>query len=289
LSDTPGIGQKKIASLVKLLERATSDAPPCVPFGAESAPASADAEAPVEKFDPALVSEVLWSQWRETVRRHEIGQLTLGRVAPTLQSLPTVIWHTPLSKYMNYTVAEIRQLRTHGEKRVRAVLEVFHSLHEALLGARQPDHLALRLAPRFVPPLEEWIADVLSHPGIPAPEEFREKLVQPLIDQLLHDAGDQIHQLAISRLGLEGTPQSVRQQARRMGVTRARIYQLLDDCTKVFDVRWPEGKVQLDALARKFLAEGAAPERLQLFEAARELLYPSRYQEVQENAFQPTT
>src|SRR5215472_628317 len=33
LSATPGIGQKKISPLVKLLSRATKDHPPAVPFG----------------------------------------------------------------------------------------------------------------------------------------------------------------------------------------------------------------------------------------------------------------
>ncbi len=290
LTATPGIGQKKITSLVKLLHRATSDQPPSVPFGLEEPTAAVEAAKPasvaIDKFDPALVSEALWAQWRDTVRRHNIGQEKLGRLAPTLQHLPTVIWHTPLSKYLNYSVTEIRQLRTHGEKRVRAVLEIFHSLHDAVSGARQPEHLSLRLSPKFVPQIEEWIADVLSHPGVPTPEEFREKLLMPLLEQLHTDGGDQLHQLALGRLGLQGAPQSVRQQARRMGVTRARIYQLLDDCSKVFDVRWPEGKLQLDALARKFTAESAVPAKLQLFEALRELLYPSRYEELKENAFE---
>jgi hypothetical protein len=72
-------------------------------------------------------------------------------------------------------------------------------------------------------------------------------------------------------------------------VTRARVYQLLDDCSKVFEVRWPEGKLQLEALARKFAAEDANAAKLQLFEAMRELLYPSRYEEVQDSAFQSAT
>lgn len=291
LSATPGIGQKKIISLVKLLHRATSDQPPLVPFGIEepiltSPTVATPKDAPtLEKFDPALVSEALWAEWRDTVRRHNIGHEKLGRLAPSLQNLPTVIWHTPLSKYLNYTVAEIRRLRTHGAKRVHAVLEIFHALHDALSGARQPEHLSLRLSPIFVPQVEEWIADVLAHPGVPSTEEFREKLVQPLLDQLLTDAGDQVHQLALSRLGLQGTPQSVRQQARSMGVTRARVYQLLDDCSKVFDVRWPEGKMQLEALANKFANEGVSRHKLQLFEALRELMYPGRYEEVPESAF----
>ena len=291
LSATPGIGQKKITSLVKLLHRATNDNPPMIPFGGEEPPvarteaSSASAAEAQGKFDPAVVSEVLWTKWRETVRRHNVGSEMLGRLAPTLQNLPTVIWHTPLSKYLNYSVGEIRQLRTHGEKRVRAVLEIFHSLHEALSGAAQPEHLSLRLTPKFVPQVEEWIADVLAHPGIPTPEELREKLIQPLLSQLEVDAGESVHKLAAGRLGLDGPPQSVRQQARRMGVTRARIYQLLDDCSKVFDVRWPEGKMQLDALALKFASENANPEKLKVFEAVRELFYPSKYAEVSDTAY----
>jgi hypothetical protein len=288
LSATPGIGHKKITSLVKLLHRATSDLPPTVPFGLEEtahAPEPRLAALPKE-FDPAIVSEALWAEWRETVRRHGLGHEKLGRLAPTLRNLPTVIWHTPLSKYMNYTVSEIRQLRTHGEKRVRAVLEIFHSLHDALSGAQQPEHLSLRLAPKFVPQVEEWIADVLAHPGVPSSEEFQEKLVQPLVAQLQLDAGDQVYQLALSRLGLQGSQHSVRQLARRMGVTRARVYQLLDDCSKIFEVRWPSGKMQLDALVQKFADDRVPADKLELFTALRELLYPSRNEELVETALQ---
>ena len=285
LSNTPGIGQKKITSLVKLLHRATSDQPPTVPFGVEEVVTHTPSTNGKASFNPAIVSEALWSQWRETIRRHNVGSEKLGRVAATLQTLPTVIWHTPLSKYLNYTVTEIRALRTHGEKRVRAVLEIFHDLHETLSGAGEPEHLSLRLTPKFVPQVEEWIADVLTHPGIPTTEEFREKLVEPLLNQLGTDAGEVVRQLAEGRLGLSSAPQSVRQQARKLGVTRARIYQLLDDCSKVADVRWPEGKLQLDAMSLKFAAEGASPDKLQLFEALRELLYPTKHVEAEEAGF----
>ena len=127
LSATPGIGQKKISSLVKLLSRATKDQPPAVPFGinelAESKKPATDGPQ-AANFDPTVVSEALWSQWRETVEQHGVGAEKLGRLAPTLQALPTVIWRTRLNNYTHYTVAEIRQLKTHGEKRVRVVLEI---------------------------------------------------------------------------------------------------------------------------------------------------------------------
>ncbi len=36
-----------------------------------------------------------------------------------------------------------------------------------------------------------------------------------------------------------------------MGVTRARVYQLLEDCAKVMDVRWPAGEYLLAAVSAK--------------------------------------
>ena len=141
-----------------------------------------------------------------------------------------MIWHTPLEYYMQHSVSEIRQLKTHGEKRVRVVLEVFYIAHEMLADAGTDKHLAMRLVPKFIQPLERWIADWMSRPGVPSAEEVREHLTVPLLDQLKIDAGDTIYDLSAGRLGIEGDPQSVRHQSKQMGVTRARVYQLLEDC-----------------------------------------------------------
>src|SRR3972149_4393933 len=72
LSATPGIGQKKITSLVKLLNRATKDHPPGVPISDAEVAEGKRGERSKRNgrgFDPAIVSEALWAQWRETVRR----------------------------------------------------------------------------------------------------------------------------------------------------------------------------------------------------------------------------
>ena len=282
LSATPGIGQKKISSLVKLLSRATKDTPPAVPFGlSELNDAKKAAEKPPRPetgFDPAIVSEALWSQWQQTVIDHGLEHDKLGRLAPTLQALPTVIWHTPLAHYVNHTVAEIRQLKTHGEKRVRVVLEVFYVVHEMLAGAHSAQHLTLRIVPKFIQPIENWIAHVLSQPGLPSEAEIRDHLTQPLLDQLDIDAGSTIHELSEGRLGIQTPPQSVRQQAKRMGVTRARVYQLLEDCSRVMEIRWPEGQHLLAQLDAKFQAEATEGTDLRLFHATRELFYPSKGQ-----------
>lgn len=283
LTATRGVGQKKISSLVKLLQRATSNEPPAVPFGLDELTEQAVRpvpDVPIHEngceFDPAMVSEVLWDQWRELLKRHAVGQEKLGRLAPTLQSLPTVIWHTPLDQYLDQSLAEIRQLRTHGEKRVAVVLEVVHSVYEALCQGEHHDHLAVCVEPMFIPPMERWIANVLARPGQPMEEEIRDNIAVPLLDQTRVDAGETVHRLAESRLGVWGTPQSVRFQAREMGVTRARVYQLLEDCGRIMQVRWPEGKFHLTRLSGKLKKESKAPRGLRLFDATSELFFPEK-------------
>ena len=63
-----------------------------------------------------------------------------------------------------------------------------------------------------------------------------------MINQIKIDLGDQVAGLAAARLCLDENSPSVKQQAETIGVTRARVYQLLEDCAKVMDVRWPEGR-----------------------------------------------
>src|ERR1700682_4405991 len=105
---------------------------------------------------------------------------------------------------------------------------------------------------------------------------MREHLSLPLLEQLKIDAGDTIHGLSAGRLGIDGDPQSVRHQSKQMGVTRARVYQLLEDCARVMEVRWPEGKIQLARLAAKLHAEAAPEDDLTLFNATVELFYPGK-------------
>jgi hypothetical protein len=278
LSATPGIGQKKITSLVKLLNRATKDHPP----GLSVQPADLAEKKPVEaarkgaKFDPTVVSEVLWTEWRDTVKKHGIGRTKLGRIAPSLQSLPTVIWHTPMDEYLDYTVDEIRHLKTHGEKRVRVILEVFCVASDVLATAGTDANVALRLAPKFIEPIEQWLNEKLSTPGVPSKDDIREKFTVPLLNQLLIDAGPTVHTLVTERLGVDAPAQSVRVQAKRMGITRARVYQLLEDCAKIMEVRWPEGQWLLKSLATKLTEEGASADDLHMFNATIELFYPSK-------------
>ncbi len=191
LANTPGIGRKKLHSLIKLLQRATKDDPPVLPLTDESTGKKRSRAARGQRgdFDPSIVSEVLWEEWRDTVKDSGLQREPLGRLCTSLQSLPTVIWGTPLETYCKYTVAEIRKLKTHGEKRVHAILEVFHSVYEMLEGAPSDRHLRLHIRPTFTAPIEKWINDTLARTTVPSRDDLKQHLVLPIIEQLRIDAG----------------------------------------------------------------------------------------------------
>ena len=108
-------------------------------------------------------------------------------------------------------------------------------------------------------------------------EEIFENFVSPLLEQVRVDATQQIASLAENRLGISGPITSVRQAARAMGLTRARVYQLLNEINDIMAVRWPTGRHQVYELRERIQAEAQQmdpPPDLQQFSAAVELFYP---------------
>ncbi len=283
LSRTPGVGPKKMTSLIMLLERAIAQQP-MEEEATEPTVAPVDVRVATEgPFAPAQVSELVWERWRQTVRLHGMGQEKLGRLAPSLDSLPTVIWDTPLAFYLDLTLEDIRQLKTHGEKRVRVVLEVFHTVHTMLTDVRPQVGLSIKLMPSFVSPIEDWLSEAQARPLPPTTAEVIDNVVWPLLKQLEVDAGKTVVQLAQARLGVGAEVVSVRQQAKRMNVTRARVYQLLEEAYRVMQIRWPEGSRRLDELAKKADDEGSTPDCCDLLVSLRELFYPRKFESLAEH------
>lgn len=283
LCATPGIGQKKINSLIQLLHRVAEEEAPAAPFGLPSPNGSPPKDDVFVdgKFDSTRVSEGHWAKWRETVEEHGLNGERIGRVARSLREVPTVIWNTPLDFYLYFDLAEMRELKTHGEKRVRVVLEVFHFIHQMLSGVDPDGHLSIRLTPRIIARIETWIQQTLRQDGVPNFDEMKHSLAEPILVQIDVDTGPTVVELARGRMGLDGPPQTVRLQSRRMGVTRARVYQLLEDCSKLFEVRWPCGRLWLDRLTN--LLHGRLDDRsAHLLRSICELLYPDKYERMEE-------
>jgi hypothetical protein len=273
LMATPGVGQKKVLGFFDLLKRASKATSPDAPFGMSPNEAKSAKDTPAHAgFDANVVSEALWTNWCDTVHRYGLGPEKLGRLAPTLQALPTVIWHTRLEDYADRSLAQIRRLKTHGEKRVNAVLEIFCTVHEALATATLQENVDVVIVPRFLPPLVRWLNETIRQPELPDVEELHKRIVRPMVAQIRIDISDQVAELADARLCLDENAPSVKQQAENLGVTRARVYQLLEDCAKVIDVRWPEGRWLLAPLTTRFGT--SRPEAIGLLHGICDLFYP---------------
>ncbi|HUG68120.1 MAG TPA: hypothetical protein VMM76_10220 [Pirellulaceae bacterium] len=271
---TPGLGRKKFASLLMLLQRA-SEAAEAATEPVATALVDSIALHP-DVFDADLVSQIMWAEWQGTVRRHHLESESLGRLAPSLQTLPTVIWSKQLGEYLRYTIDELRSLKTHGDKRVTAVLEVFHVVHGILAGSTRSTRVLAQLTPAFVPPIEHWLFRVLASEEALSAQDVRQHLVLPLLNQIERDAGEIVHRLAAGRLGIEAFPEGVRDQSLDLGVTRARIYQLLETCGDVMRVRWPAGRWMFRLLIQKVKSQAGDSEALELLESLQWLLYPTR-------------
>jgi hypothetical protein len=184
---------------------------------------------------------------------------------------------------LDKSLAEIRELKTHGDKRVAVVLEVFHTLHEMLDHIDPQGDLAVRLAPRTIVGAEEWMAEARARSFPPGREELEQHLIEPVLQQLEIDAGDTVAQLARGRLGVGGDAESVRNQSKNLGVTRARVYQMLEECHSVMNIRWPDGRRLLDEFAQWMDENFAAAESANLLASFRELLYPLKFDAVAEH------
>ena len=271
LSRTPGIGKKKLASLVTLLERVALDRNESVQVLQENTSAGAP-----ESFSLEAVAESHWELWRQTVRVHQLSQSPLGRFAPSLQAIPSVIWNSPLATYLDTTLAEMRDMKAHGDKRLRAVVEVFFHIHRVVGHCAASRHLTVSLRPVFAVGVEQWLWESFQREELPELQELRQNLVLPLLNQIELDGGDVVGRLTTGRLGIEAPPESVIDQAERMQVTRARVYQLLEVCADIMTVRWPEGRWLLSILANRLGSLEEFDRRREMVQTLQSLLFPAR-------------
>lgn len=278
---TRGVGQLKMRALITLLERAAQDGRAQTKGGANVPSASADhgpsainGHAHPTGLEPFTVNEATWAQWRACIEARGLGDEPLGRLAVSLVDMPRVIWNVPLKTYTGLTLAEIRALRAHGDKRIRGICEVFGFIYRCLGTFQEQEHLAMRLKLRSIYQVEQFCAQVLSDSSAPDVQRLRGGLVDPLVRQIGLDAGEQVEQLAVCRLTGKDQAFRVRQIAFHLGMSQSRIYQLLDDISMIMQVRWPEGRITLKGLSNRCRELGSEPAVLQLLTELTDLLFP---------------
>jgi hypothetical protein len=250
---TRGIGVKKLRMLLELLERAIAGDPQLPEPEASGAEtmvpnhAAKLAEA-LETFNSRAVTEGQWAKWKTTVARHRLNSLPLGRLARNLMEITSVIWNSPLGNYLPYSLEELRQLRTYGEKRVSSILEVFYTIDLSMTAMPEGGHLMLRLEPRVVYEVESAIFDIMSQVAIPQAKVVQQMVITPVLNQLRLDMGDFAFDLVRDRVGAGAKAKAIREQSEELGLTRARLYQVLEECALAAHVRWPQGRVMLNEL-----------------------------------------
>ena len=273
LSATPGIGQKKICSFVKLLARAANTDPSELPSDVANLREMAGTVGNGHTgngngFDPSNVSEVVWSQWRATVVKHDLGSQTLG---------------TPRTQPPAHDARDLECAaeRLHGSHAGRDPLD-----EDARRQTRSRHSGGFPQRPtRWWPKWERrntWWCESCpdrstrsnsgqARPCKPLACQARRRSSTtssgPLLEQVRNDATQQIATLAENRLGISGPITSVRQAARNMGLTRARVYQLLNEINDIMIVRWPMGRHQVYELRDKFEAEAGRDEEPPRLEA----------------------
>jgi hypothetical protein len=197
-----------------------------------------------------------------------------------LQDLPRALWRAPLDDYARLSLAEIRALKAHGDKRVGAVVAIFGNLNRILAGVEASPHLAARIVPKFVSRIESWYAEAATSAVAPGravgrawfATEIRESWIMPILEQLAVDAGESVVRMVEYRLHPNSI--SVLRMARHLGMTRSRIYETLADVETILSVRWPEGRAFASALRSRLADKDASA----LVDSAMQVFYPVRSQ-----------
>src|SRR5258708_4745291 len=128
--------------------------------------------------------EAVWEQWRASAGAHGLGRETLGRFAASLQELPRSTWRIPLDTYINLSLAEIRGLKAHGERRVATIVDIFGHVHQIASQLVGRPHLRVRIVPKMVEQIESWCQRRLSESAVLEAEELRAAYIAPLMEQL---------------------------------------------------------------------------------------------------------
>ena len=242
IAATPGIGQKKLSGLLMLLERAAGTNPSTLPQSEAAVQIERQGQRKAADFDFSKINEMVWGEWRETVRRHRLETLPLGRLVSSLRLVPRVMWEVPLGEFADLSLNQLLAKPAFGEKRLRAVWDVFRTIHQTLRGVEPDAAVGFTLAIRRVLNIQNWILESWQSGEIPSPQQLREQFILPVFEQLRLDCVPQAADLSEQRIGVHDHPRSVQHLAREFHLTRARIYQLFDDQVSALRVRWPEGR-----------------------------------------------
>ena len=277
----PSIGEKKFAVLVSLLQRVVGTSGTDIPVldAVDSVPVITVARTgDLDSNSWTNLSEFEWNHWQKAVLEQGLANEKLGRLCDSLVNLPKVLWNKPLDTYCRVSLDELRGMKTHGEKRIHAILKLFHDIYEVSSNFKNVPHLRINMSLYWAGEVKNWLRKSFVKSALPQKEEVLENLIMPLLGQLRRDSSPSVVRLAESRLGIDGQIASVRQVAKDMHLARARVYQLMNEISDIMFVRWPEGGPLVGKLRDRCIHEVIDTGDTTLHEqfiAAAELFFPA--------------
>ena len=187
-----------------------------------------------------------------------VGSRTAGPLRPQLAEHDSRDLEHAAGSLYGHTLGEIRVMKTHGEKRVRAILEVFHSLHVVIANMGLREHLTVNIVPRLIEQVEQWTGHVLQTPGTPSQEEIsRTSSVRSWSRSAATPRSKSPPWRSTDWAFLSRSAACDRPPARWDSTRRSRLSTAQRD-QRHHDVRWPLGRHQVYELRDKLLAGTSA-------------------------------
>jgi hypothetical protein len=249
----PSVGVKKINGVIELLARAVSE------FDQPNNPHSSMGADGLRSRKPAAicigsatdrVTEREWKTWRDRVCLDAISREPLGRLVPALRELPRNLWHALPANYSAITLADLRELPSHGSKRVQIILETFRKLHALLESLGDSSTLAVLPLPRFARETLSLQAAVPSLGRSLTVDDLQVRLVGPLVEQLDRDAKPKVAEVVRDVLARRSSD-FVHRLADDRCMTRPAVRLALGEARSILQLRWPEGST----VTRQLLGE----------------------------------
>ena len=194
------------------------------------------------------ISGKAWRTWCEVIDEHRLSSATLGALAPSLNDLPSSFWERPLSDFTTSTYRELSETPGLGATKMSVVVDVVREVSSHLEAVPAQSSLGVILMPHPIRELSVWLSEVLEDRRIPDPDEIAASFCRPLQAQLQIDLTPEVAAIALRRIRIDGTSETLADIASDVGLTRERVRQLTQRAKKVLHVRWPQGKHLLDDL-----------------------------------------
>lgn len=272
LADTPGVGLRKLAMLIELLERVRESS--C--DGSTLAMNSNRHPTMTSKQKTSSLSKR--SQWLKDVaaiRRAGLEDVPLGRLAPSLIAIPRSLWETPLSRFTALEYESLFSIPYFGPRRIESVISIVGDTAHIAGQARGSDPLdELVLTPQ-IQKAQCYLGSWIQSGKKLIYEAVVRELVGTLMEQLAVDNGRRAVVVACHLLNVPLEREYATNGIDVCGIeemSRPRISQIKNDIYEIFKIRWPQRKDLLDAAIAKAIDLKVDSRIVSLFWGLRELL-----------------